>query len=181
MGSVLAEYDFIQHIPSDIQGEQRFIPVERLDTQSNLDKISRWTNDNLMRLNESKTTYLVFTRAREQFSTRLTLNQKVIERQSAVKLLGVWLQEDGGWSKNTREMCKKAYAQMSMLTKLKCGGADTEELIHMFKQFVRGSLEYCSVSWHCVTGALPTQTLLCVRFFCTYIPMSALYIEIWRH
>ena len=147
LGSVLAEYDFIQHIPSDIQGEQRFIPVERLDTQSNLDKISRWTNDNLMRLNESKTTYLVFTRAREQFSTRLTLNQKVIERQSAVKLLGVWLQEDGGWSKNTREMCKKAYARMSMLTKLKYGGADIEELIHMFKQFVRGSLEYCSVAW----------------------------------
>ena len=36
---------------------------------------------------------------------------------------------------------------MSMLTKLKYGGADIEELIHMYKQFIRGSLEYCSVAW----------------------------------
>ena len=147
LGSVLAEYDFLNHLPSDIKGEQRFIPVDRLDTQSNLDNISRWKTDNLMQLNESKTTYMVFTRARKEFGTRLTLNNKFIHRKQSVILLGVWLQQDGGWSKNTREMCKRGYARMSMLTKLKYGGADIEELIHMYKQFIRGSLEYCSVAW----------------------------------
>ena len=131
LGSVLAEYDFLNHIPSDVKGEQRFIPVDRLDTQSNLDNISRWTTDNLMQLNESKTTYMVFTRAREEFGTRLTLNNKFIHRKQSVILLGVWLQQDGGWSKNTREMCKRGYARMSMLTKLKYGGADIEEFIHI--------------------------------------------------
>ena len=60
----------------------------------------------------------MFTRSRQDFATRLTINNKVIERQKHVKLFGVWLQQDGGWELHVSETCKKAYMRMSFLTKL---------------------------------------------------------------
>ena len=36
----------------------------------------------------------------DSIATRLTANEKLIEKQKAVKILGVWLQEDGGWQRN---------------------------------------------------------------------------------
>ena len=35
-----------------------------------------------------------------------------------------------------------------MLTKLKYSGSSIEDLIHLYKQFVRGKLEFSSVVWH---------------------------------
>ena len=37
---------------------------------------------------------------------------------------------------------------MSFLTKLRYAGVNREDLIHNYKQFVRSSLEYCSVAIH---------------------------------
>ena len=76
------------------------------------------------------------------------MNGKYIERQKYVNLLGVWLQEDRGWQKQIDETCKKAYRRMSFLTKLRYAGVNREDLIHNYKQFVRSSLEYCSVAIH---------------------------------
>ena len=147
LGDILTEYNFLEHVASDIPLDFRFLPPSRLDTQSNLDAISSWTDSNLMLLNEAKTVYTFFTRSREQFCTRLTVNSKIIEKKEAIKLLGVWLQPDCGWEKNTQELCKKAYARMSMLTKLKYAGVCIDELIHIYKQYIRGTLEYCSVAF----------------------------------
>ena len=128
--------------------DQLYLPAQGLATQTNLDEISRWTDDNLMLLKESKTNYTVFTRSRQDFATRLTVNGKFIERQKYVKLLGVWLQPDGGWEKQVKELCKTAYTRMSFLTKLRYAGVKRADLIHNYKQFVRSSLEYCSVAIH---------------------------------
>ena len=148
LGNILTEYDFTSHVASDIGLGERFIPAQELDIQENLERIAEWSDLNLMKLKESKTDYMVFSRAREPFATRLTLNSKLIERKYVNKCLGVWLQSDGKWEKNTREICKGAYIRIQMLTKLKYSGASTEDLIHLYKQFVRGKLEYSSVVWH---------------------------------
>ena len=96
----------------------------------------------MMELNESKTNYLIFTRSNTPISTSLTINNKIVKRRkSKEKLLGVWLEEDGRWNKNTRELCKKGYARVSIITKLKYAGVSIEELIHNYKQFVRVVLE----------------------------------------
>ena len=148
LGDILSEYDFSIHVPSDVGLGEQHLPSQELATQDNLNKIAIWTNNNLMKLKESKTDYMVFTRAQNQFSTRLTLNNKLIERKYEGKCLGVWLQSDGRWEKNTRELCKSGYARIQMLTKLKYSGTSIEDLIHVYKQFVRGKLEYSSVVWH---------------------------------
>ena len=102
----------------------------------------------MAKLNEKKTNYTVFTRVQTEFSTRLFLNGKVLERKKFTKLLGVWLQEDGGWGKNTEETCKAAYQRISMLTKLRYAGETIENLLHIYKQFIRSKLEYCMVAMH---------------------------------
>ena len=105
LGDILKEYNFNEHVASDIALGELFLPNERLVTQENLNKISAWTVQNKMKLKESKTDYTVFTRTRERFATRLTLNGKLIQRKDVSILLGVWLQEDGGWEANTKALC----------------------------------------------------------------------------
>lgn len=148
LGNMLTEYNFLNHVASDIGLGQRFLPAQELVTQSNLEKISFWTKENLMLLNKSKTNYLIFSRAREDFASRLTVDSTHIDRKTETKLLGVWLEQSGGWEKNTKEILKRAYARVSMLTKLKYAGVNIEDLLHNYKQFVRVMLEYCSVVWH---------------------------------
>ena len=148
LGNMLTEYNFLNHVASDIGLGQRFLPAQELVTQSNLEKISFWTKENLMLLNKSKTNYLIFSRAREDFASRLTIDSTHIDRKTETKLLGVWLEQSGGWEKNTKEILKRAYARVSMLTNLKYAGVNIEDLLHNYKQFVRVMLEYCSVVWH---------------------------------
>ena len=132
-----------------------------------------------MRLNENKTKYVIFTRAKQDFSTRLSLNGQFIERQEHIKLLGVWLQQDGGGSKNTEEVCKNASARMSHLTKLKYAGVSTEDLIHAYEMYMY-SLEYCSVVFHSSLtkqqeAALERCQAVCLRVILqeSYISYSA--------
>ena len=80
LADILIEYDFREHVASDIGVNQKFLPVSQIQTQENLDRISLWTQKNLMKLKESKTDYQVFTRTQNRFATRLTLNGKLIER-----------------------------------------------------------------------------------------------------
>jgi hypothetical protein len=148
LGNILTEYDFKNHVASDIGMGEKFLPAEGLETQNNLNQIATWTDENKIKLKESKTNYLVFTRSRDSFATQLTLNSKFIERQFESKCLGVWLQSNGKWEKNTRELCRGAYARIQMLTKLKYSGTGIKDLIHIYKQFVRGKLEFSSVLWH---------------------------------
>ena len=54
------------------------------------------------------------------------------------------MQEDGGWHTNVDETCKADYIRVSMLTKL----SSIENLLHVYKQFIRSRLEYCIVAMH---------------------------------
>ena len=101
-----------------------------------------------MRLNESKSNYMIFTRSNTEIATRLTLNGNTLDRIEEVKLVGLWVTTFLDWDKNTREMCKKAYARMTMLTKLKYVGTPVEDLIEVYILYIRSVLEYCSVVWH---------------------------------
>ena len=101
-----------------------------------------------MKLNEEKSNYMVFSRSNTEFATRLTMNEKTLERAEHVKLVGVWITTYLDWEKNTKEMCKKAYARLTMLTKLKYVGTPVQDLIDVYNLYIRSILEYCSVVWH---------------------------------
>ena len=142
------EYDIRHHVPSDVGTEMKYLPPENYNMQGHLDSISTWTSTNMMKLNEAKCNYLVFTRTKENFTTRLSMNNIVMERTPYTKILGVWISEDLSWDKNCKEICKKAYARLGMITKLKYVGVSRQDLLDIYLLFIRRVIEYCSVSFH---------------------------------
>ena len=102
-----------------------------------------------MKLNSEKSKYILHTRMKEDFATRFTLDGAHIDRQLETKILGVWIGKDPScWEINTREIMKRTYASMSILTKLKYAGLSRSKLLHIYSLQVRSSMEYCSVAWH---------------------------------
>ena len=69
---------------------------------NNLCQQTTWTEQNLMVFNETKSNYMVFSRSETEFATRLTMNNKTIDRIEEVKLRGVSLTTWLDWDKNTR-------------------------------------------------------------------------------
>ena len=58
----------MQHVPSDIGADEKYLPPESFATQNHLNYISNWTKENKMKLNEAKSNYLVFSRSKENLS-----------------------------------------------------------------------------------------------------------------
>ena len=144
----LEPYDFKNHVASDIGIDQNFLPISQNDMQSKLDNVTYWTSENMMLLNEKKSSYIVFKRSKSDFSLRLTLNGVTLERKRVIKILGIWLQEDLKWNFNTKMMCIKAYSRMNILNKLKYAGIGEGDLITIYKLFIRSTCEYCSAVFH---------------------------------
>ena len=97
------ENDVHSHVPSDIGVDQLFLHSSSIGTQSQLKQISRWTNENLMQLNEDKSSYMIFSRSIENFATRLKLNDIKLDQVHNVRLLGVLIQDNLKWDSNTAE------------------------------------------------------------------------------
>ena len=89
LSGLLIEYQVKTHIPSDIAKEQLYLPPESFQTQGHIDQISDWTQTNLMKLNTLKSNYMIFTRSKEPFATRLSMNGDKLERVTVTKLLGI--------------------------------------------------------------------------------------------
>ena len=109
-------------------------------------------------------------------ATRLALNGKTINRIEETKLVGVWLTTWLDWTKNTSELCKKAFARMTMLTKLKYVGVPTDDLLHIYILYVRSLLEYCSVVWHSTLTVDQSQDIEHVQKVCLKVIMGDQYI-----
>ena len=148
LAGLLCEYNFRLHVASDIAIDSYYLPPNSFNTQGYLEKISTWTQDNLMLLNETKSKYIIFNRAQADFNTRLLMNNSKLDQVHEVRLLGVLLTESLSFDKNTEDICKRAFARISMLTKLKYVGVPLHDLIDVYILFVRSLLEYCCVSWH---------------------------------
>ena len=80
LSGLLTEYNFHQHVASDIGIGQTYLPATSYSMQDSLESISTWTSDNLMLLNPAKCNYMIFSRSNEDFATRLTINNAVLKR-----------------------------------------------------------------------------------------------------
>ena len=49
---------------------------------------------------------------------------------------------------NCKEIYKKAYLRLSIVTKLKYAGVSSDDLIEIYVLFIRSIAEYCSVAFH---------------------------------
>ena len=129
--------------------------------------ISSWTQSNKMKLNEEKAKYMIF--------TRLTVNGQTLDRVEAVKVVGVWLTTWLDWERNTSEICRKSYARVTMITKLKYAGVNAVDLINIYILYIRSVLEYCSVLWHSTLTVGQCQAIERVQKTCLKIILGPEY------
>ena len=174
---LLLEYNFVNHVASDIGVDQLYLPANSYTTQNSLDEISNWTKDNLMKLNVAKCNFMIFTRSKTQFSTRLEINNQALENISATKMLGLWISEDLSLSKNCKDICQKAYSRMSMLTKLKYVGVELEDLLEIYILFIRSVAEYCSVVFHSTLTKEETYKIEEIQKTSLKVILGVMYID----
>ena len=116
--------------------------------QTTLDNLVQWTENNKMKINEQKSSFMIFSRSKTDFKTRLSMNQNELDQVKTTKLLGVHISEDLSWAKNCQEICKRAYSRIGMLSKLKYAGMKTEDLVNIYILHIRSVTEYCSTAFH---------------------------------
>ena len=149
-----------QQIPSDIINSNQFIPPQNLKSQVYLDKISDWTRNQKMLINENKSKIMIFNFSKNhQFSTRLKLEGQILETVSETKLLGTIVTNDLKWKKNTSFIVKKANKRLELLRKISNFGADLEDMKNIYILYIRSLLEQSCTVWHSALTKENTQDL----------------------
>ena len=128
--------------------------------QEVLDDFSKWTTDNKLSLNPTKCQALqVCFKMDVPPPTVLKINGTPLDYVSEAKILGIWIQDNLKWDKNITEITKKANRRLYMLRMLKKFGFNHQELITVYKGYVRPLLEYCDSTWHSSLTAGQSKSL----------------------
>ena len=127
-----------------------YLPPEKSKLQTLLNDLMTYTEDHQMRLNTTKTKVILFNKATKyDFLPKLTLqgDKNHLEVVEEIQLLGVQVRSDLSWKSQTDAMCKKAYARLWLLRRLKPLGASDQELLDVYDKQIRCTLEYASPVW----------------------------------
>ena len=144
----LCSYNFKNHVASDIGIHQKYLPSEHIQSQQNLTKIEEWTVATKAKLNVGKSKVLIFNFTDNfQFSTRLYMENVLLEIISETKLLGTIVSADLKWHQNTEMLVKKGYQRMILLQKLYSFKVDVGDLVNIYILYIRSILEQCCVVW----------------------------------
>jgi hypothetical protein len=145
----ISSYNFKNHIASDIGSHGQFLPSGNIKSQAYLDSIKQWTDDSKMALNKDKTKYMVINFTKKfQFSTRIALEDKLLEEVQECKLLGLNLTNQLSWQKNTESIVKRGNTRMIILQRLYNFDLPVDDMIEIYVSFIRSLLEYLCVVWH---------------------------------
>ena len=118
---------------------------------------------------------MIFSRSKTDFTTRLSINDNQLDRISVTKLLGLCISEDLSWEQNTKNICRKAYSRISILTKLKYVGVSTEDLLDIYVLFIRSTTEYCAVAFHSSLTVEQTTDIERIQKTCLKIILNDSY------
>ena len=145
----LGSYNFKHHVASDIGIDQKFLPSENTHSQQYLNQIENWTILNKSKLNVKKSHVMIFNFTEDfKFSTRLYLENKLLEIINETKLLGTIITTDLKWYKNTEMLVKKSYQRMMILHKLYAFKVDVMDLVNIYILYIRSLLEQSCQVWH---------------------------------
>ena len=145
----LSLYNFQEHVGSDIPVDGKYLDVQNCKSQQILDSVVNWTDINKMKLNETKTKYMVFNPSRNyQFGVRFQLNGKPLEKVEETTLLGTVISSDLSWASNTNFIVRKSYKRLEIIRKLYSFDVPTLDLVHIYTLYVRSVLEFNCCVWH---------------------------------
>ena len=94
-------------------------------------RISSWTDNQKMKLNEKKCKVMIFNETiKYQFTTRLQLNNSLLDIIDSTKLLGVIISDD------TKLLVRRAYQRTIILTKIFEFDVPQADLINIYILFI---------------------------------------------
>ena len=113
-----------------------------------MDNICEWTDSRKMKLNEAKTKLMIFNFTHDyQFSTRVHLNDTLLETITETRLLGSIVSSDLKWHSNSQALTKRGYQLMIILRKLYEFNIPQEDLVLIYCSYIRSVLELNSNVW----------------------------------
>ena len=149
------------------------LPSAESRVQTKLKEVEKYVQDNQMKLNKEKCKTQIFNFSRKKsFLPRILVEGTILEVVESFNILGVTLSSDLKWNKHIQNMVEKARKKMWFLRRLKKAGVSTENLVLMYKLFVRQALEYAAPLW---AGALTKQNVAMIeriQFQCTNLIMG---------
>ena len=102
-----------------------------------------------MKINLNKTKLMLFNTCKSlDFEPNINLENCLIELVEEAKILGVIIQSDLKWNKNTEYMVRRASKKLWILRRLKNLGAHQKILVDMYEKHVRSILELAVPLWH---------------------------------
>ena len=126
------------------------LPETKSSVQTLLGELNQYAVDHEMKLNSDKTKVILFTKSRKyDFLPDCYFNKgDLLNVVEEIKLLGVTIRSDLSWSSQCQEMCRKGFARLWMLRRLKPLGANVEELIEIYQTQIRSVLEFAVAAWN---------------------------------
>ncbi|KAI8513928.1 hypothetical protein Bbelb_082520 [Branchiostoma belcheri] len=123
--------------------------LERSIMQEELDKFGQWSKDNYVLLNGDKCKIMTICFLRiPPAPPSLNIYGSELESVAVACLLGVWLQANLKWETNVTKMLNKANGRLFLLRRLKHFNLPVNDLLQVYKSYVRPVVEYCAPVWH---------------------------------
>ena len=125
--------------------------------QQTVSELGQWADQNHLHLNAAKCKQLQICFKRSQPDPPIiTLGPNVLDVVTETKILGVWIQDDLKWGNQVEEMMSKSKQRVHILSRLKKFRIPHEDLVDVYKSYVRPALEYAAPVWH--SGLTKQQT-----------------------
>ena len=145
----ISSFNVRHQVPNDILENNGFISNENLQTQTNINKISQWTEERKMKLNHKKSSLMCFNFTNKyQFTTRINMEGQTLPILDKTRLLGVVITNDLKWSENTRDLVKRGNCRMEIMRKLVPFHPPTEDMKTIYILYIRSILEQSCTIWH---------------------------------
>ena len=115
--------------------------------QSDIEKISDWSEANHLNINVAKTKYMIISRKKKAIPYfGLFLNGHQLERVSSFRLLSVIIDENLSWSEHIISVSSKAKRTLGIIYR-QFYLCDKATLLTMYKSLVLPILDYCCFVW----------------------------------
>ena len=139
--------------------------------QASLDSLNDWSKKNNLKLNPSKCQAMqIYFGRKSAPSVDLHIDDHKLAVVDKVKLLGVIIQNNLCWSEQVDSMCGKANRKMFMFRKLKQAALNDDELLVVYRGYVRPVIEYAAPLWHSsITQSQDSQIEKIQKRVCKYI------------
>ena len=147
--------DILHRMPKNIQGaiyaddlvlwcSEEYIITANYRLQQALQVIESWARSWLVKANEKKTTFTIFSLSNQKYSVHLKLNGQTLHQEDTPTYLGVTLDRRLTWKNQLQKNQARAKIRLVLMKKLSCTewGADQNLLKKLYIGRIRPVLEY---------------------------------------